>query len=293
MDSLSPARQIRARPSRQRRGAAAARGWAEAEPSGGARRWREGEEGARARRAPRGGDLLPHLFRRPPGHGRRGGRGLRRPASGDGLRAVDVADDIVHVHGSDAAAAPEAREVRGGSGPGGLRRGRRRHHPRRRHAPPAHGPAEDKGRRPRTRRPARLSLPAALPCPVLCFLPAAWRGSGRLGRREEKGSEGKNCGWLDGRRGSRGGTAARRWPCPEEAARARGAERQRRWWSGREKCDCVLTIGAGEMGTKRKSLFTRGKRQFAFRKCMLLLESVLCRLVCSSLEMTREQMSMV
>ena len=75
-------------------------------------------------------------------------------------------------------------------------------------------------------------------------------------------------------RGSRGGAAARRWPCPEEAARARGAERQRRWWSGREKCDCVLTIGAGEMGTKRKSLLTRGKRQFAFRKCMLLLESV-------------------
>ena len=29
------------------------------------------------------------------------------------------------------------------------------------------------------------------------------------------------------------------------------------------------------MGTKRKSLFTRGKRQFAFEKCLSLLESVL------------------
>ena len=221
-------------------------GWAEAVPSGGARRWREGEEGARARRAPRGGDLLPHLLRRPPGRGRRGGRGLRRPASGDGLRAVDVADDVVHVHGSDAAAAPEAREVRGGSGPGagGLRRGRRSHHPRRRHAPPAHGPAEGKERRPCTRWPARLSLPAAL-CSV-----SSWRLGAGLAVWEEgrrRGARGKTVvGWTDGEgagkaQGRRrrsplavpggGGASARRRAAEEMVERKREMRLRVDYWS--------------------------------------------------------------
>ena len=67
-------------------------------------------------------------------------------------------------------------------------------------------------------------------CPVLCFLLAAWRRSGRLGGGEEKGSEGKNCGWLDGRRGSREGTGE---APPLAAGRARRRRREREAQSGR------------------------------------------------------------
>jgi hypothetical protein len=83
-----------------------------------------------------GRDLLPHLLRRPPGRSLRGCQGgLRQAEAGafgggsvDGLGAVDVTDDVVHVHRSDAAAL-ESREVRGRARPGVLRRRRRRHHP--------------------------------------------------------------------------------------------------------------------------------------------------------------------
>jgi hypothetical protein len=63
---------------------------------------------------------------------------------------------------------------------------------------------------------------------------------------------------------------------PEEAAR--GTEET----GERKKCDCrcVLAVGAGVEGKKSKILCTQGNRQFAFKKCMSLLESVLCCLIC-------------